>query len=60
VAIETGSDDVHVLAPTARIALGTIKREFGLDLTLIGNLGRRVLFRAGAQTVRREADGRVG
>ena len=53
-AIEAGFIDVHGLEPAAGMDLGEIKREFGPDLVLIGNIDVRVLCDSDLDAVRRE------
>ncbi len=54
-AIEAGFVGVHGLEPAAGIDLGMVKREFGQDLVLIGNVDVGVLCDSDLDAVRREA-----
>jgi uroporphyrinogen decarboxylase len=56
VAIEAGFAGVHGLEPAAGIDLAAVRREYGRDLALIGNLDIRVLAGADLAAVRREVD----
>jgi uroporphyrinogen decarboxylase len=53
-AIEAGFAGVHGLEPSAGMNLGSIKREFGRDLVLIGNIDVKVLCGSDAEAVRTE------
>jgi uroporphyrinogen decarboxylase len=53
-AIEAGFVGVHALEPTAGIDLGKVKREFGQDLVLIGNVDVTVLCNSDLGAVREE------
>jgi uroporphyrinogen decarboxylase len=53
-AIEAGFVGVHPLEPAAGMDLGKIKREYGQDLVLVGNLDLAVLFGSDFEAVRRE------
>lgn len=55
-AIEAGFIGVHGVDPIAGMDLGRMKREYGQDLVLIGNVDVRVLFGADLGAVRREVD----
>jgi len=55
-AIEAGFVGIHGLDPMAGMDLAAIKREYGQDLALIGNLDVRVLFDSDLQAVRDEVD----
>jgi len=55
-AIEVGFVGIHGLEPGAGMDLVKIKREFGQDLVLIGNVDVRVLFGSDLEAVRREVD----
>ena len=55
-AIEVGFVGIHGLEPGAGMDLVKIKREFGQDLVLIGNVDVRVLFGSDLKAVRREVD----
>jgi uroporphyrinogen decarboxylase len=55
-AIEAGFVGFHGLDPMAGMDLAKIKREFGQDLVLIGNVDVRVLFGLDLEAVRREVD----
>jgi uroporphyrinogen decarboxylase len=55
-AIEAGFVGFHSLEPAAGMDLGRIKREFGRDLALVGNVDVRVLFEPDLDAVRREVD----
>jgi uroporphyrinogen decarboxylase len=52
--MEAGFIGVHGLEPAAGMDLGQIKREFGSDLVLIGNVDVRVLCDSDLGAVRRE------
>ena len=56
VAIEAGFVGVHGLEPAAGINLAAVRREFGRDLALIGNLDIRVLAQDDLGAVRREVE----
>lgn len=53
-AIEAGFAGVHGLEPAAGIELGKIKRDFGRDLVLVGNIDVRVLCGSDLSAVRSE------
>jgi len=53
-AIEAGFVGVHGLEPAANIDLSRVKREFGKDLVLIGNIDVNVLCASDLEAVRRE------
>lgn len=53
-AIEAGFVGVHALEPNAGIDLGEVKREFGGELVLVGNLDVGVLFDSDMEAVREE------
>jgi len=53
-AIEAGFVGFHALEPTAGIDLGKVKREFGRDLVLIGNVDVTVLCNSNLDAVREE------
>jgi uroporphyrinogen decarboxylase len=53
-AIEAGFIGVHGLEPAAGMDLSRIKREYGQDLVLIGNVDVRVLCGSDLEAVRRE------
>ena len=53
-AVEAGFAGVHGLEPSAGMDLGRIKREFGRDLTLIGNIDVNVLCGSDLEAVRSE------
>ena len=55
-AIEAGFVGIHGLEPGAGMDLVKIKREFGQDLVLIGNVDVRLLFDSDLEAVRREVD----
>jgi len=55
-AVETGFVGVHGLDPMAGMDLAVIKRAFGRELTLIGNVDVRVLCDNDLDAVRREVD----
>jgi uroporphyrinogen decarboxylase len=55
-AIEAGFVGVHGLEPAAGIDLGAIKRDFGNDLVLVGNIDVGVLCDTDLDAVRREVD----
>jgi uroporphyrinogen decarboxylase len=55
-AIEAGFAGIHGLDPIAGMDLARVKREFGRDLVLIGNVDVRVLFGSDVQAVRGEVD----
>jgi uroporphyrinogen decarboxylase len=55
-AIEAGFAGFHGLEPAAGMDLARIKREFGQDLVLIGNVDVRVLCDSDLEAVRREVD----
>ena len=53
-AIEAGFVGVHALEPTAGIDLGKVKREFGRDLVLVGNVDVTILCNSDLDAVREE------
>jgi uroporphyrinogen decarboxylase len=53
-AVEAGFVGVHGLEPAAGIDLGAVKREFGRELVLVGNVDIRVLCGSDLEAVRRE------
>jgi len=53
-AVEAGFAGFHGLEPAAGMDLARIKREFGRDLVLVGNIDVRVLCEADLEAVRRE------
>jgi uroporphyrinogen decarboxylase len=53
-AVEAGFAGVHGLEPAAGIDLGAVKREFGRELVLVGNVDIRVLCGPDLEAVRRE------
>jgi len=53
-AIEAGFIGVHGLEPAASMDLSRVKREYGQDLVLIGNVDVRVLCGSDLEAVRRE------
>jgi uroporphyrinogen decarboxylase len=55
-AIEAGFAGIHGLEPGAGMDLSKIKREFGRDLVLIGNVDVRILCDSDLDAVRREVD----
>ena len=55
-AIEAGFAGFHGLEPAAGMGLARIKREFGQDLVLIGNVDVRVLCDSDLEAVRGEVD----
>jgi uroporphyrinogen decarboxylase len=55
-AVEAGFAGIHGLDAVAGMDLSRIKREYGRDLVLIGNVDVRVLFRSDLSAVRREVD----
>jgi len=55
-AIEAGIAGVHGLDPLAGMDLAHIKREYGRDLVLVGNVDVRVLFAEDLGAVRNEVD----
>jgi len=55
-AIEAGFAGVHGLDAVAGMDLTRMKREYGKDLVLIGNVDTRVLFGTDLEAVRREVD----
>jgi len=55
-AVETGFVGVHGLDPMAGMDLAVIKRAFGRELTLVGNVDVRVLCDNDLDAVRREVD----
>jgi uroporphyrinogen decarboxylase len=55
-AIEAGFVGIHGLDAIAGMDLRRIKREFGKDLVLVGNVDVRVLFGTDLEAVRREVD----
>ena len=55
-AIEAGFVGVHGLEPAAGIDLGEVKRRFGEDLVLVGNVDVNVLCGSDIEAVRREVE----
>jgi uroporphyrinogen decarboxylase len=55
-AVEAGFAGLHGLEPAAGMDLARIKREFGHDLVLIGNVDVRVLCDSDLEAVRAEVD----
>jgi uroporphyrinogen decarboxylase len=55
-AIEAGFVGIHGLDPLAGMDMDTVKREFGRDLVLVGNVDGRVLFGDDLEAVRAEVD----
>jgi uroporphyrinogen decarboxylase len=55
-AIEAGFAGVHGLQPAAGMELGEIKKDYGDELVLIGNIDMDVLFEPDLNTVRAEVD----
>jgi uroporphyrinogen decarboxylase len=55
-AIEAGFIGIHGVDAVAGMNLALIKREFGRDLVLIGNLDVRLLFDADLDAIRQEVD----
>ncbi|HID61512.1 MAG TPA: hypothetical protein EYP49_02015 [Anaerolineae bacterium] len=55
-AIEAGFVGVHALEPAAGMDLGKVKREFGRDLVLIGNVDVSVLCNSDLEAVREEVE----
>ena len=55
-AIEAGFVGFHGLDPVAGMDLAMVKREYGQDLVLIGNVDVRVLFGSDLEAVRGEVD----
>jgi uroporphyrinogen decarboxylase len=55
-AIEAGFIGVHALEPGAGINLAQVKREFGKELVLVGNVDVNVLCQSDLEAVRREVD----
>jgi uroporphyrinogen decarboxylase len=55
-AVEAGFVGVQGLEPAAGMDLANVKREFGQDLVLVGNLDINVLHGADLAAVRREVD----
>ena len=53
-AIEAGFVGVHALEPTAGMDLGKLKREFGRNLVLVGNVDVNVLCNSDPEAVREE------
>lgn len=53
-AVDAGFAGVHGLEPAAGIDLAEVKRRFGEDLVLVGNVDVRVLFGSDLNAVRRE------
>jgi len=53
-AIEAGFVGVHPLEPAAGMDLGHVKREFGEDLVLVGNVDVAVLYGSDLEAVREE------
>ena len=55
-AVEAGFTGIHGLDPVAGMDLAAVKRDFGRDLILIGNVDVRTLFSTDLQAVRDEVD----
>ena len=55
-AIEAGFVGIHGVDAVAGMDLGRIKRKYGKDLVLVGNVDVRVLFGTDLEAVRREVD----
>ncbi len=55
-AVEAGFAGLHGMEPDAGMDLGRIKKEFGRDLVLLGNVDVNVLFGPDLAGVRREVD----
>ncbi len=55
-AIEAGFTGFHGLEPPAGFDLEKIRKEFGRDLVLIGNIDVNVLFNNDLEAVRKEVD----
>lgn len=55
-AVEAGFTGIHGLDPLAGMDLAAVKRDFGRDLVLIGNIDVRALFSTDLQAVRDEVD----
>jgi uroporphyrinogen decarboxylase len=55
-AIEAGFVGIHGLDAVAGMDLGRMKREYGQDLVMVGNVDIRVLFGSDLEAVRREVD----
>ncbi|NIS83082.1 MAG: hypothetical protein GTO14_23425 [Anaerolineales bacterium] len=55
-AIEAGFVGIHGLDPIAGMDLSQMKREYGQDLVLVGNVDVRVLFSSDIKKVREEVD----
>jgi uroporphyrinogen-III decarboxylase len=55
-AVEAGFAGFHGLEPAAGMDLGRIKRAYGNDLVLLGNIDIRVLFGSDLEAVRAEVD----
>jgi uroporphyrinogen decarboxylase len=56
-AIEAGIKGIHAIEPEAGMDMGEIKREFGKDLVLLGNMdGNQVLCQPDLRLVRKEVD----
>jgi len=53
-AVEAGFMGVHPLEPAAGMDLGEVKREFGEDLVLVGNVDVGVLYGSDLEAVRQE------
>lgn len=53
-AVEAGFAGIHGMEPDAGMDLGRIKKEFGRDLVLVGNVDINVLFGSDLAQVRRE------
>jgi uroporphyrinogen decarboxylase len=59
-AVEAGFVGIHGLDPIAGMDLAAVKRSFGRDLTLVGNVDVRVLCGSDLGAVRREVDRCIG
>jgi uroporphyrinogen decarboxylase len=56
-AVEAGIKGIHGLEPAAGMNMGEIKKEFGKDLVLLGNVdGNQILCQSDLELVRREVD----
>jgi uroporphyrinogen decarboxylase len=56
-AVEAGMKGLHGMEPEAGMNMGEIKREFGKDLVLLGNVdGNQIMCQADLELVRKEVD----
>lgn len=56
-AVEAGIKGIHGIEPAAGMDMGEIKREFGKDLVLLGNMdGNQILCQSDLSLVRKEVD----